>query len=423
MKTLMAATLVLLVGGSLSLDLGFRSAAGQPAAPSADASAPDHVPDSSAGEQPESAETSDRLASLRVMAADDGGLLDRMIGQMIMVGFVGDDERDRGIAAVRDQLAQGVLGGVVLYPENIGKPRKLRNLTAFLANANSELVPLIAVDQEGGQVQRLTRRDGYMYFPSARDVASRPKLTAKDGALHLYEVMGRELAHAGINVNFGPVVDLNVNPKNPVIGRRKRSFGSDPKAVIDFARAFIVAHREANVVTAAKHFPGHGSSLTDSHKVLADISTGWREKEIEPYVALAHAGLLDMVMVGHLYHPRFSDGPDVPASLSARAIKALRAKGWIGFNGVVVSDDLEMGAVRRAYSLEDRVSMAINAGTDLIVFSNVKTRDPGIGPRIHGIIADAVRDGRIPRARIEEAYGRMLLLKRRLMQHDLEGAW
>jgi len=272
-------------------------------------------------------------------------------------------------------------------------------------------------------VQRLTRRNGNVYFPSARDVASKPKFKAKDGVLHLYEAMAREIAHAGINVNFGPVVDLNVNPSNPVIGRRKRSFGSDPKRVVDLARDFIVAHREANVVTAAKHFPGHGSSATDSHKVLADISHSWREKEIEPYVALAHAGLLDMVMVGHLYHPRFSDGEGVPASLSARAIKALRAKGWIGFNGVVVSDDLEMGAVRKAYSLDERVIMAINAGTDLVVYSNVKTRDPGIGPRIHAIIAEAVKDGRIPRARIEEAYGRMLLLKRRLMQHDLAGKW
>jgi len=126
---------------------------------------------------------------------------------------------------------------------------------------------------------------------------------------------------------------------------------------------------------------------------------------------------------GHLYHPRFSDGEGVPASLSERAIRALRAYGYIGFKGVVVSDDMEMSAVRKSYSREDRVVMAINAGTDLLVFSNVKTRDPELGVKIHAIIADAVRDGRIPRARIEEAYGRILLLKRRLMQHDLAGKW
>ena len=408
MKTLNAAPLVLVVA-ALLLGTGPRAGAAET---------------SSADEASDAGEIAGSLASLRAMAAAaDEELLDRMIGQMIMVGFGGDDERDRGVAAVRDQLAQGTIGGVVLYPENIRGARQLRNLTALLANAKSDLVPLIAVDQEGGTVQRLTRRNGYAYFPSARDVANKRTLKTPDGALHLYEAMARELAHAGINVNFGPVVDLNVNPKNPVIGRRKRSFGSDPKVVTDLARAFITAHRKANVVTAAKHFPGHGSSSTDSHKVLADISKSWREKEIEPYVALAHQGLLDMVMVGHLYHPRFSDGPNVPASLSARAVGALRAKGWIGFNGVVVSDDMEMGAVRKSYSLEQRVVMAINAGTDLIVSSNVKARDPALGPRIHAIIAAAVRDKRIPRARIEAAYGRMLLLKRRLMQHDLAGVW
>jgi beta-N-acetylhexosaminidase len=212
-----------------------------------------------------------------------------------------------------------------------------------------------------------------------------------------------------------------VNPKNPVIAQRKRSFGSDPSSVIGLARAFILAHREQNIVTAAKHFPGHGSSQTDSHKDLPDISRSWREKEIEPYRALAREGLLDMVMMGHLYHPTFSDGANVPASLSGRGVRVLRS--WIHFDGVVVSDDLEMGAVAHAYSLEERVIMAVNAGTDLLVYSNVKTRDPEIGPRIHAIIADAVRSGRIPRARIEQAYGRIMLLKRRLAQHDMAGKW
>src|SRR6478672_1120537 len=111
--------------------------------------------------------TAGSLASVRAVASDQV-LLDRMIGQMIMVGFPGEHERDKGVALVRDQLARGEIGGVVLYPENIHRPRELRDLTAFLANANSELVPLIGVDQEGGLVQRLTRRKGYIYFPSAR---------------------------------------------------------------------------------------------------------------------------------------------------------------------------------------------------------------------------------------------------------------
>jgi beta-N-acetylhexosaminidase len=359
----------------------------------------------------------DGLAALRDMAwADD--LLDRMIGQTIMVGFSGADEHDQGVKAVRDELAKGLIGGVVLYPENIRSPRQLRLLTAYLLNANSALVPFIAVDQEGGRVQRLTKWTGYKHYPSAQKMGRDATLTP-EAARHTYGEMAKELAGAGINVNFGPVVDLSVNPWNAVIARRKRSYGADPVTVTSLARSFIAAHREANVVTVAKHFPGHGSSWSDSHKTLPDISRSWRESELQPYVALAHDGLLDMVMVGHLYHPRFSDGEKLPSSLSANAIRALRTDGYIGFHGVVVSDDMEMGAVRERYALEDRVVRALNAGVDLLVFSNVKSRDTGLGAKVHVIIAQAVRDGRIPRAKIEAAYQKIAALKHRLMAHDL----
>ena len=351
--------------------------------------------------------------------ADDK--LDQMIGQMIVVGFSGEEENNPGVMAVHDQLAKGVIGGVALYTENISSAGQLRLLTAFLANANSKLVPFIAVDQEGGMVQRLTERTGHTHYPSARKMGSEAKIGNMDTAHHVYEAMAKELAAAGINVNFAPVVDLSVNPWNAVIARRKRSFGSDPETVTALARVFITAHREANVATVAKHFPGHGSSWSDSHKMLPDISLSWQESELKPYVTLSHEDLLDMVMVGHLYHPRFSDGDRLPASLSASAVHALRADGYIGFKGVVVSDDMEMGAVRERYLLEDRVIKAINAGIDLLVFSNVKSRDPDLGIKLHAIIAQAVRDDRIPRARVEAAYGRIVELKRRLMRLDLAG--
>jgi beta-N-acetylhexosaminidase len=361
----------------------------------------------------------DGLAALRDTAlADD--LLDRMIGQTIMVGFSGADEHDQGVKAVRDELAKGLIGGVVLYPENIRSPRQLRLLTAYLSNANSELVPFIAVDQEGGRVQRLTPGTGYKHYPSAQTMGRDATLTP-EAARRIYGEMAKELAGAGINVNFGPVVDLSINPWNTVIARRKRSYGADPETVTSLARSFIAAHREVNVVTVAKHFPGHGSSWSDSHKTLPDISRSWRESELQPYVTLSHDGLLDMVMVGHLYHPRFSDGEKLPSSLSANAIRALRADGYIGFHGVVVSDDMEMGAVRERYGLEDSVIRALNAGVDLLVFSNVKSRDTELGAKVHAIIAQAVRDGRIPRAKIEAAYQKIAALKRRLMAHDLAG--
>ena len=361
----------------------------------------------------------DGLAALPEMAKPDDGL-GRMIGQTILVGFSGQSEHDPGVKAVRDQLAKDVIGGVVLYPENISSARQLRLLTAYLANANSQLVPFIAVDQEGGRVQRLDRRTGHTHYPSAQKLGRDATLTPEE-ARRIYGGMAKELAGAGINLNFGPVVDLSLNPWNGVIARRKRSYGPDAATVTSLARSFIAAHREANVATVVKHFPGHGSSWSDSHKSLPDISRSWQESELEPYVALAHDGLLDMVMVGHLYHPRFSDGEELPSSLSANAIKALRAEGYIGFGGVVVSDDMEMGAVRDHYSLEDRVVRALNAGVDLLVFSNVKSRDTDLGVKLHEIVATAVRDGRIPRAKIEAAYKRIAALKHRLMAHDLAG--
>jgi beta-N-acetylhexosaminidase len=353
----------------------------------------------------------------------DASLLNRQIGQMIMVGFAGVGEKDAGVAAVRNELAEGVIGGVVLYPENIRSAKQLKNLNSFLANAKSDPIPLIAVDQEGGLVQRLTRWNGYTNFPSARNVGRNPSYSTPESVVRLYGIMAHELADAGFNVNFGPVVDLSINDRNTVIVRRKRSYGADPVLVANLARDFIVAHREANILTVAKHFPGHGSSHADSHQQLADVSKTWREVELDPYRVLAKDGMLDMVMVGHLYHPEFSDGEMLPASLSARAMDVLRDKAGVGFRGVIVSDDLEMGAVREKYSLQERVVRAVNAGTDLLVFSNVKSRDPELGAKIHAIMVKAVNDGTIPMARIEQAAGRIGLLKRRLMQHDLAGKW
>jgi beta-N-acetylhexosaminidase len=347
----------------------------------------------------------------------EGRRLDAMIGQMIMIGFQGRSEREPDVVAAHDQLAKGTIGGLVLYPENIGSPEQLCVLTTYLRDAKSWPIPFIAVDQEGGLVQRLT---GHRYFPSARSVGANPSFAAPQAAERLYQTMAEELAKAGFNLNFGPVVDLSLNPHNYVIVQRDRSFGADPNIVATLAGAFIRAHRAAGIATVAKHFPGHGSSTADSHKMLADVSGTWQEIEIEPYRTLAKEGLLDGVMVGHLYHPRFSDGAKLPASLSGRAVAALRDT---GFKGVVVSDDMEMGAVRDDYSLEERAVKAVNAGTDLLVFSNVTLRDPELGTKLHAIIANAVREGRISRSRIEKAYGKIMLLKRRIAERDLPGKW
>ncbi len=361
-------------------------------------------------------------ASLQALSAPEkpDDPIDAMIGQMILVGFPGQRPQDAGVAAARRQIAEGVVGGVVLYPENIRSPEQLKALTASLREARTQPRPFIAVDQEGGIVQRLAPVNGHKRFPSAQSVGRNPSFADPEAALTLYTELARELADAGFDFNLAPVVDLELNPDNPVIAERKRSFGADARTVTVLARAFILAHREANIATVAKHFPGHGSSVADSHKRLADVSKTWQDVELEPYRLLARDGLLDAVMLGHLYHPRFSDGGKLPATLSRKAVRLLRGP-QIGFNGVVISDDLEMLAVADHYSLEDRLVKAINAGTDIVLVSNVESQDPELGRKVHAIIAEAVNKGRISRGRIEQAHKRILQLKRRLAEKNLAG--
>lgn len=349
--------------------------------------------------------------------------LDHMIGQMILVGFPGDDENDEGVKAVRAQLNKGTAGGVVLFPENIRSRKQVKDLIAFLRNANSNPRPFIAVDQEGGKVQRLNPWNGFKWIPAPASVARNPSFASPDAAERLYAEMAAELADVGFNMNLGPVVDLNTNPGNPVIGARGRSFGEDPDVVTSLAGSFIKAHRAANIVTVAKHFPGHGSSAVDSHRKLADISKTWREKELKPYRRLAADGLLDAVMIGHLYHPRFSDMEDLPASLSAKAVRALRNKHWLDFHGVIMSDDMEMGAVRDDFTPEELAVKAVQAGTDIVVFSNVQAGEAQLGVRIHRALKAAVCDGRISQSRIRHAYDRIMTLKRKLQRKDLAHAW
>jgi beta-N-acetylhexosaminidase len=294
-------------------------------------------------------------------------------------------------------IAQGRIGGVILFADNIRGPSQLRTLTAALVRAGGAAPPFIAVDQEGGSIQRLSRRKGFHPLPSARSMAKKPLCEA----YALYLRTAEELAAAHINVNFGPVVDLDINPKNPAIGLKARSYDRDPARVVAYAEEFIGAHRAAGVLTAVKHFPGHGSALRDPHVAIVDIRETWRNEELTPFAALIAEDRIPMVMVGHLIHPRFSDG-DRPTSLSRRAITD-ELRGALGFEGLVVTDDLGMDAIGRRYTPEQAAEMAIRAGADVLIFANLLTEDPAALDRITATIAGAVASGRIPLRLIEES--------------------
>ncbi len=223
--------------------------------------------------------------------------------------------------------------------------------------------------------------------------------------------MARELAGLGINLNLGPVVDLDIDPNSPAIGRLERSFGRDPSRVASFARQFVDAHHDAGVLIAAKHFPGHGSAGQDTHEQAVDIAKTWTEAELEPFRDLAADQAADVIMMGHLIHPRFSDS-DRPASLSRRAVDVLRNE--LGFRGLVMTDDLEMAAIKDRYGIEDAAVLAVAAGADLMIFANLKAPDPEIANRVLAAVALGVEQGRIPRETVEQAYRRILATKTKI---------
>ncbi len=345
------------------------------------------------------------LVSGPVMAAS----LAQMAGQMVMIGFQGKSVANGGVKAVLGDIEAGRVGGVMYLGANVQSLAKVRAMNmAFYAAAQGPK-PFIALDQEGGRVERLTRAVGFKEIPSAAQIG---RSQSPDEAQQTYFAMASGLADLGFNINFGPVVDLNINPNNPIIGRYGRSYGLDAGLVSQYAASFVMAHRRAGILTALKHFPGHGSSRNDSHKGFVDISSTWRKSELNPYRNLIGQGLADMVMVGHLYHDRFATrgGPQLPASLSPDWIEGV-LRGQLGFAGVVVSDDLEMGAIRQNYSFKQAIILAVEAGVDILLFSNTANYRPTLAREIIAVLTEKARKDPAFTARIEQSYQRIMVLK------------
>lgn len=218
------------------------------------------------------------------------------------------------------------------------------------------------------------------------------------------------LKAAGANHNFAPVVDLNLNPDSPAIGRYGRSFSADPTVVVEQAAAFIRAHRDQGITTTLKHFPGHGSASADSHAGFVDVTATWQPVELEPYRQLIAQGLVDSVMTAHVFNAQLD--PDAVATLSKPIITGL-LRDEMGFDGVVFSDDMQMGAIADSYSFAEAVVATVNAGVDVVAIGNNLDYDPAVAVRVIDILAAAVADGRISAARIDEAYRRIMALKAR----------
>lgn len=348
--------------------------------------------------------------SLAVPAAAQ--TLEQMAGQMIVVGFTGDSVGDKGVKAARDEIAEGLLGGVMYLKTNVSSLESVRAMNEAFRAASPELLPFLTLDQEGGAVERLTEAVGFAELPNAATIASR---NSPDEAEAIYADLARRIAKLGFTVNFGPVADLNVNPDNLIIAKYGRAFGKTAKAVAAYDRAFVRAHHASGLVTSLKHFPGHGSSTADSHEGFVDISKSWTAEELEPYRALFAEGYEDFVMVGHLFHSDYAGTGTVklPASLSPEWITGV-LRNELGFKGVVISDDLEMGAIREHFGLRETVTRAVRAGMDVLLFSNTADNRASLASEIRAIlVAEAEADPAF-RGRIEESYARVVAMKARI---------
>jgi beta-N-acetylhexosaminidase len=340
--------------------------------------------------------------------------LEQKIGQMLMVGFHGTSAKP-GSQICKD-IKEYNLGAVILFdfnpvdkskPKNISNKTQVARLTKELQACSCDGKLLIAVDQEGGRVQRLKSRYGfYGKFPKASDVV-------KSGTSQMkktYEKMAKELKSVGINYDLAPVVDLDINPKNHVIHGLGRSFGKDPKTVTKYASIFIDAMHHYGVLTSLKHFPGHGSSVGDTHKGFVDVTNLWKPVELEPYRLLNHKA--DTVMVAHVFNKKLD--AKYPATLSKKTVNGLLRK-KLGFNGVVITDDLQMGAISKKYGLKTTLQLAINAGDDILLFGNqLDPRKVVSTKRLVETIKELVKEGKVSTDRIARSYARIGRLKKKL---------
>lgn len=325
--------------------------------------------------------------------------VDEKIGQLLLFGIGG---RDVGPVA-KAHITRRFVGGLILYDRNIQHPAQVAALTAALQQTAQETpnsIPLfIAIDQEGGIVNRLQK--GATVLPGNLALgATRSRALAEKAG----ELTAIELAAVGINLNFAPVMDVNTNPENPVIG--VRSFGESPQLVSQLGTAYIRGLQQNGVLAVAKHFPGHGDTNLDSHKKLPTVThdkTHIATVELAPFRAAIETGVA-AIMSAHVLYPTLDK--KMPATLSHRILTRL-LRSQLGFNGLIITDDLEMKAINDQYEIGDAAVLALHAGADMIVIPWTLKKQQ----RVYNALRQAVRTLKISETRLNISVRRILKYK------------
>lgn len=339
----------------------------------------------------------------------DEAALRRKIASLLVVGFRGDrvNRDDWIVRAIRAGL-----GGVILFDRdletdserNIRSPQQVTALIKDLKDASPGRL-IVSIDQEGGRTSRLNPANGFAATKSQAEIGAENSATAtREWARGLVA----SLTQIGVNLNYAPVVDLNVNPESRAIGKLGRSFSADPDVVVSNATEEIQVHRAAGVKTTLKHFPGSGSAAGNTDFEVVDVSSTWQPVELEPFRRLIRSGLADCVMAAHVLNTRLD--PDRPASLSRPIVTDL-LRGELGWQGPVVSDDMQAVAITRRYGSAEAAHLALQAGVDLLVFANQQVYEPDVFDKTLDTVVALVRRGQLTETHIDQSVARVDALR------------
>lgn len=352
------------------------------------------------GEDAETSEdgsvSEEQLASIENYV--DSMSTDEKIGQLFMMHFRTDADGNN-IEIMSDEIAEQIseyhLGGVILFSENIDTAEQTTQLIEDMQSA-ADLPLFVGVDEEGGAVTRLGNSNmDYEATPAAGDIAS------NEEAASTATTIGTALKELGFNVDFAPVADVNTNPDNTVIG--DRAFSDDAEVAAERVGAFVTALQETGVAGAAKHFPGHGDTLTDSHYGTASVDHDLERMEsVEflPFESAIDVGV-DMILMGHIIASNVT-GDDIPASLNPVMVDILRDD--LGYDGVIITDAMNMGAIVDYYGTGESAVMALEAGVDIVLM-------PSDLEEAFTAVQEAVADGRITEDNLDDSVVRVLSLK------------
>jgi beta-N-acetylhexosaminidase len=321
-------------------------------------------------------------------------------GQLVFIGLEGTELKSHEA----DFMIENNIGGVTLFGRNVKTPEQIHRLCTDLYNLKSKMPskmpPFIAIDMEGGRVHRL--KAPFTQWPSIAKVGA---LDSTSVAFKFANFMGTELRAMGINIDFSPCVDVLTNPDNVLIG--DRSFGSDPEFVAKMASAIVRGYIKAGIIPCAKHFPGHGNTIIDSHEDLpveeVDLAT-LQERELVPFKK-AFRARMDLVMTAHILYNKID--AKYPATLSPTIIQKI-LKQDLKYRGLVVTDDLGMKALTKSYAREEIPVLALQAGCDILLHCN-EFDAPAIAL---AAMKKALEDKRIQSAQLEESYAKIMTLKK-----------